>query len=566
MLVAIPLESFLMVVTLAGWSAVYLGKEAAQSARPMAKRRRQTDPWIVRGLMALLLLAIVGNGIPSAVDAAWARDQDLRLTRIARAEIAPEEALAPQAPSPAAAPEGLTRYRVNARLHGDHLTWTTHLLYSNDTGETLEDIGLHLYPAAYTRAVEAIPLAETLAEGDLNGAFRAQARPGTFQVTDVQVAGTRKRSTLEDTALTVALPRPLRPRRRVGLAIRLEARLPRWPERFGVWDDRILLGNWIPTVAVREHGAWRLDEFSGIGDPFYSEVADYRVNLELDDALGVVGTGDLTGIAATDGRRRRVWTFTSRATRDAAFAVSASFQGLEQRAGGTLVRSWYRADERERGASNLETAVEAMRDFGRRFGELPYDEVDIVETGGYLGGMEYPGVVFTSDSSSVLAGVPLLGDLFRHAGFDAAQERYVVGHEVAHQWWYAAVGNDQIEEPWLDEAFAEMSTRLWLRRADGDDRVFRTVNGAAGVPARPGVISAGVEDFGSNSAYSEAVYLAGANLLIELRERLGAAAWDKVMRTWYRRTTLEIGTVEEFIDTVSDVAGAPAARRLRHFL
>lgn len=303
-----------------------------------------------------------------------------------------------------------------------------------------------------------------------------------------------------------------------------------------------------------------------MGDPFYSEVADYRVDLELDEALGAVGTGHLSGITAGRTRDRRVWSFRAAAVRDAAFAISASLQGLERRAGGVLVRSWYRADERERGASNLEAAVQAVESFRHRYGRLPYDEVDLVETGGFLGGMEYPGVIFTSDASGVLAGVPLLGDLLRHAGFDAARERYVVGHEVAHQWWYAAVGNDQIEEPWLDEAFAEVSTRLWLRQADGDDRVFRMVNGPSVVPARPGILSAGVSEFGSNSAYSEAVYLSGADILLELRERVGAATWDRMMRSWYRRQMLGIGTVEEFIDTVANVAGPQPAGWLREFL
>lgn len=569
LLVAIPLESFLLVVALAGWSAVYLHKDVAEPARSTvasSRKPHQADPWVVRGLLALLVLALVGNGVPSAVDAAWARHRDGRLARIARSEIAPEEALAPRVANPPGAPEALTRYRVDARLDDDRLTWTTRLHYLNRTGETLDDIGLHLYPAAYTHQIEDVPLADTLFEGDLNGTFRAHAGPGTFKIRGVEVAGGRGRWTREGTALTVSLPRLLRPHGSVGLVIRLAARLPQWPERYGVWDERTLLGNWIPSVAVREPGAWRLDEFSGVGDPFYSEVADYSVDLELDDALGAVGTGHLTGIAAGGGRGRRVWSFRSRATRDAAFAVSASIQGLEERVGDTLVRSWYRADERERGASNLEAAVGAVRDFRQRFGRLPHDEVDIVETGGFLGGMEYPGVIFTSDSSGALAGVPLLGDLFRHAGFDAAQERYVVGHEVAHQWWYAAVGNDQIQEPWLDEAFAEASTRLWLRRADGDDRVFRMVNGTSDVRARPGVLSAGVDDFGSNSAYTEAVYLSGANVLLELRDRLGATTWARVMRSWYRRGTLEIGTVQGFIDTVSDVAGPQAARRLRGYL
>ena len=38
---------------------------------------------------------------------------------------------------------------------------------------------------------------------------------------------------------------------------------------------------------------------------------------------------------------------------------------------------------------------------------------------------------------------------------------YVTVHETAHQWWYGVVGNDQIDEPWLDEALTEYSTILY---------------------------------------------------------------------------------------------------------
>ena len=30
-----------------------------------------------------------------------------------------------------------------------------------------------------------------------------------------------------------------------------------------------------------------------------------------------------------------------------------------------------------------------------------------------------------------------------------------VPHEIAHQWFYAAIGNDSYKEPWLDEGFSE---------------------------------------------------------------------------------------------------------------
>jgi hypothetical protein len=50
--------------------------------------------------------------------------------------------------------------------------------------------------------------------------------------------------------------------------------------------------------------------------------------------------------------------------------------------------------------------------------------------------MEYPTIVFTNP------------------------DRLTVAHEVAHQWWYGIVGDDEYGEPWLDESFASWSQYL----------------------------------------------------------------------------------------------------------
>lgn len=52
---------------------------------------------------------------------------------------------------------------------------------------------------------------------------------------------------------------------------------------------------------------------------------------------------------------------------------------------------------------------------------------------------------------------------------------YVIAHETAHQWWYSAVGNDEISEPWLDEALTEYSTIVYFEQKYGKDMANKLI-------------------------------------------------------------------------------------------
>jgi Peptidase family M1 domain len=573
LLVAVPLEASLIAAATALWTAVWLnrteaarpaGSPAAGSAGSPAAGSADSKPWVARGLGALLVLALVGNALPTAVDAAYvAREKD-RVAAVTKAEIAPEEAIGRTPEIPEGAPKGRTKYVVEAELRGTQLAWTTTIGYRNGTGQALTDLGVHIYPAAYRGNIVDIPFARELLANDLSGVLSAETEPGTLGIRSVEVRDRPARFSLSGTALTVELGRPLETGERLPVTIALEATLPTWPERYGSWHDTVLLGNWIPTVAVREGRRWRLDPFSSVGDPFYSEVADYEVAIETDDHLGVIGSGVLESVREGP-HDKRLWRFTAPVSRDAAFAVAPFMRGLATSSGDTTVRSWYTPAQQTTGSDNLVAATSAVGDFSRRFGPPAYDEVEIFETQGFLGGMEYPGLIFTSGTSSALEGVPLLPELVRHVGFEAAQKRYVVGHEVAHQWWYAAVGNDQVREPWLDEGFAEISTRLWLQREDGNELAWRVTTGGSPPEPQGGVLTAGIDEFSSNRAYSEVVYASGSRLLLALRRRIGEASFTRLLRTWYRRKRFRIGNVEEFVQVTREVAGTDAARYLRNF-
>jgi hypothetical protein len=80
----------------------------------------------------------------------------------------------------------------------------------------------------------------------------------------------------------------------------------------------------------------------------------------------------------------------------------------------------------------LAKTLQVLADFGRRFGPYPWPTFTLGITPNVGGGIEYP--------SHVMQGPGTIGR--------------TTSHEIAHQWFYGLVGNDQGRDPWLDEGLA----------------------------------------------------------------------------------------------------------------
>ena len=103
---------------------------------------------------------------------------------------------------------------------------------------------------------------------------------GCFSLSNVAVNGERVYYVLSGEnggILTVPLPLEIAPGESAELFLNFTISVPRTGSRFGLNDTGLMLGNFLPIMAVYENGAWRTDPYTAEGDPFYSETADYRV-------------------------------------------------------------------------------------------------------------------------------------------------------------------------------------------------------------------------------------------------------------------------------------------------
>jgi hypothetical protein len=287
--------------------------------------------------------------------------------------------------------------------------------------------------------------------------------------------------------------------------------IPSQRGRLSAVDGVVALGNWLPTLAVH-HGDWDRRPYTDIGDPFFSEVADYDLQLDLSRPAAVAFTGDLV---RQDGP---TWQIAAHSVRDLAVTVSPSYQRLDaQIEGGPLVSVY--ALDLTRAQAELDAARTFVAAYAALVGPYPLATLRVAETGlqPAFAGMEYPGLVFVTTGLGSRASSDLL-----HG---------IVAHEIAHQWFYGLLGDDELADPWLDEAFA---TYLAVEASESEPQ---QLSGAAGnslsAAANGPAIDQGVFDFQDNSGYATAVYGRGARFLAELRRTMGDSAWTGFLHTLY---------------------------------
>lgn len=341
------------------------------------------------------------------------------------------------------------------------------------------------------------------------------------QVTDERLACTE---------LEVTLDEPLQPSSRTTISFDLRIELPAIDDRFGFHRGLALAGSALPVLAVHDDAGWHHVPFEDLGESFYSVVSDYDVTFVTPPGLDIAASGIVVDRAVTAQGRTRT-TVEAGQVRDFAWAAG-QLRSVERSAGAVDVLVSY-LPERVRPARAREAAhdaVRTMRALSGAFGAYPYAEVDVVLTGfGGFGGMEYPTVVFSTP------------------------DRPTIAHELAHQWFYGTVGNDQYHEPWLDESFA-----TWAARLPFGPRI-----GCSGV-AWPSDRAALTNDMGywaAHPAQYGLVYDAGACMLADLAERFGSARFVRIVGRYAQRHHLGVARTGDFMGAI-EVA---AARHLDGF-
>lgn len=303
------------------------------------------------------------------------------------------------------------------------------------------------------------------------------------------------------------------------------------------------LGHWLATVALRSGGAWITHEVIAIGEQLVSDIADWDVTLNVSDGPdGLV----IAAPGTVENEDDDSWRFRHMDAREFSLSMSNQFNVTEQAASNGVTVEMYAYDdavvqteggEVDSAAHALDAAARSIAMFSDLFGAYPYERFVVVQ-GDFPDGMEFSDLVFVS------------GDWFRsYVGNPASYLTIITVHEVAHQWWYARVGNDQATTPWLDEALATYSEYIFFEEyyPELKDWWWQTRVDTFVPPDYAGAtVDSSVYRFTSIREYINAVYLRGARMLELLRRDLGTDAFFDWLRRYSEAGTGRVVTPDQF--------------------
>lgn len=440
----------------------------------------------------------------------------------------------------AEASEGLNHYDFDLVFRPDQseLAVTMTLDYRNGTGDMLDHLVLRTWAGAY-RSEETSPAAidalydACYPDGFSPGAIRLEGCWWNGETADAAFADEAQ------TVLRVSVP-SLMPGASGRLLLRCRLTIPECAHRFGHAGNAWQFGNALPILSVYENGSWRADAYSPIGDPFYSECANYDVKLIAPEGYLCAATGSQSAEKRADGTQ--LIRMKALAVRDFAFALSASWQHARENLHGVRIDAYApSADGARRAAGDL---VRILSVYEKLYGEYAWDTCCVCAVGFPLGGMEYPTLIFADPS------------YFDKDWADTLE--LLLAHEAAHQWFYSLVGSDQFGEPWQDEALSEYAMLRYIREKYGRgayenlrilrvDAPMRERIPERVTPATP------IDGFGSYDAYTAVVYGRGAAFLLAADELTGKL--DAFLRAYCDQFAFSVASRADFAALLSDCTG-----------
>ena len=410
-------------------------------------------------------------------------------------------------------------YHIEFKIADDlyHLTGAEEVRYTNAETAPLDEVRFRLFP-------------------NILG--------GEMMISNLKVDGelVTPKYELENSVMTVPFGSELESGQSLILQMEFTVTVPQTLEsNYGVLayaDDVLALAHAYPMIAVYDDEGWNAEIPPESGDVTYADASFYIVRVSAPKDVVLVTSG--REVSRNESGQDQVLDVASGPARDFYVVASPHYEEVSQTFGEVTIHSFAPKESRDGAEMALQVASNAIEDFSVHYAPYPYTEFDIVSTPTLALGIEYPGMIAIAsriyDVNNDYRGVPA-----------SIYIESTVAHEAGHQWFYNLVGDDQLDDPWLDESLAQFATLQYFSDEHGPsaEEGFRKSLegrwenvGKADIPIGLPVAAYSGQEYGA------IVYGRGPLFFVALRDEMGKEVFDQFIKDYAETLSWDIATPE----------------------
>lgn len=411
-------------------------------------------------------------------------------------------------------------YHLRANIADDYqsMTLKEEVLYTNHEDMALDKIIMRMYPAL----------------------FGAKVTFTGFRINGIEAQPVIRAN---DSVIEFPLKTGLKVGKSMVISIDLEMQMPSDPsgnyQVFGYVDHLLTLAHFYPIIAVFDTNGWHDEIPPSYGDVIFADTSYYLVDVTLPQDAVLVSSGIVKDKQTINNRQSIL--LAGGPMRDFYMAAGPGLEKISRQVGETTVNSYANSNVQDGSEKALDTAAEAINIYNRIIGPYPYTEFDILATSTTALGVEYPGM-------TVINRTVYLPDDPSQAIPNSVYLEATVAHETGHQWFYSTVGNDQVNQPWLDESLTQYITGMYYtqrygRQASSDYQTSWYTKWDR-VKAQDIPIGMPVSSYDAQT-YNAIVYGRGPFFFTALDNKLGEAKFKIFLENYYQQNMWEISTPDK---------------------
>lgn len=383
-------------------------------------------------------------------------------------------------------------FRINASLNDKlhEISAFETIEYINNSSDTLKFLYFHLWANGYSSNKTELARQLFSLKGKAK-LFKDPELSGYIDSLDFKIDHQSVHWSLlpnQPDICQIILSKPLLPHDSIKIATPFRVKIPKGvTSRMGHISESYQISQWYPKPAVYDQSGWHQMDYQDQGE-FYAEFGSFDVSITLPSNYIVGATGNLQnpeevkildqlaadtswiqnlGAEKADfppsSAKMKTLRYTENHIHDFAWFADKRFHVLKVKVklpdSGREVTTWvmFTGQQSELWKNAIPYMNHSIEYFSKWIGDYPYQNCTAVQSALNAGdGMEYPGITVVGMAK------------------DAYALDEVIAHEVAHNWFYSALGSNERKYPFLDEGITSTYEQRYMHERYPQKKLWET--------------------------------------------------------------------------------------------